>query len=436
MPLRFVIIGNGPAGADAAITLRERLSPEQAEITLVSDEHDYFFSRTALMYAFMDRLERQDMEPYERSMWDKQQIRRLRDRATGLDAQAHMLTLRDGGQLPYDRLLIATGAAPRPAPFPGLDAVKDGVVHFVSMQDLDACERAANAASHAVVVGGGLIGVELVECLHHHKIPTTFLVREPSYWPAALTPPEGDMVTAHIRSHGVDLRLNQEIHAVAADAQGHVRSVQVKQTGAEQPLPAPLPCDMLGVCIGVSSANAWLKDAATPPRIERGICVDASFATSLPDVWAAGDCAQIERPGHPPLIETIWYSARRHGRLAALSMLGDSVHYQPPLFFNSSKFFEIEYTTVGQVTAAPQGTRAILRADPSRHLSQVITFGEDDAVLGFNMLGSRWNHRLLGRWVLERRSIGWVRQHLKDAQHDVELGRARIESLNEQEMTL
>lgn len=435
MPLRLVIIGNGPAGADAALTLRERLAPDQAQITLISDEHDYFFSRTSLMYAFMDRLDREDLEPYERSMWDKQHISRLRDRAVNLDASRHIVTLRDAGELPYDRLLIATGAAPRPAPFPGADAVKSGLVHFVSMQDLDACEHAAQSARRAVVVGGGLIGVELVECLLHHKIPTTFLVRERSYWPAALTQPEGAIVADHLRAHGVDLRLGHEVHAIDADPRGAITGVQIKPTNAPSS-DAALPCDLLGVCIGVASASGWLRDATTPPRLDRGVCVDQSFKTSLPDVWAAGDCAQIERPNLPPLIETIWYSARRHGRLAALSMLGDSVYYQPPVFFNSSKFFEVEYTTVGQVTNAPPGSRAIMRADPTRHLSQVITYGEDNAVLGFNMLGSRWNHRMLGRWIMERRPLGWVRQHLRDAQYDVELGRAPIEQLPEQEISL
>jgi hypothetical protein len=77
-----------------------------------------------------------------------------------------------------------------------------------------------------------------------------------------------------------------------------------------------------------------------------------------------------------------------------------------------------------------------MRADPAKHLSQVITYGEDNAVLGFNMLGSRWNHRMLGRWIMERRPLGWVRQHLRDAQYDVELGRAPIEQLPEQEISL
>lgn len=434
-PLRFLIIGNGPAGADAALTLRERLGPDQAHITLVSDEHDYFFSRTALMYAFMDKLDRQDLEPYERPMWDRQHIQRLRDRAVNLDATRRVVTLRDVGELPYDRLLIATGSCARPAPFDGAKNAKRGLVSFVSMQDLDACEAAAQAAQRAVVIGGGLIGVELVECLLHHKIPTTFLIREASYLPSALTPGESKIVEAHMRAHGADLLLGHEAHSLSCDPQGTITSLTIKPTGG-LPLEQPLACDMVGVCIGVVPQIDWLKDAATPPKLGRGVIVDDAFRTDLDGVFAAGDCAQIERPGHPPLIETIWYSARRQGRLAALSMLGDAVRYNPPLFFNSSKFFEIEYTTVGQVTSAPAGTRAVWRTAPSAPLSQLITFGEDGAVLGFNMLGSRWNHRILGRWVLERRNIHWVLQHLSDAQHDVELGRAPLASLIEQEITL
>ncbi|MDE3180044.1 MAG: NAD(P)/FAD-dependent oxidoreductase, partial [Acidobacteriota bacterium] len=107
---RYVIIGNGVAGTTAAITLRQR-EPE-AGITLISGESDYFFSRTALMYAFMDRMERRDLEPYERKVYALQGIQLVRDRVNDLDAGARIVTLNSGRTVCYDRLLLATGSLP------------------------------------------------------------------------------------------------------------------------------------------------------------------------------------------------------------------------------------------------------------------------------------------------------------------------------------
>ena len=104
------------------------------------------------------------------------------------------------------------------------------------MQDLDACERWIPSTREAVVIGGGLIGVELVECLLHHGVKTTFLVREPWYWPAALCEEEGEMVAAHLRAHGVDLRIGVEARELEVDADGRCARVILSDGSA---LPAP-----------------------------------------------------------------------------------------------------------------------------------------------------------------------------------------------------
>src|SRR5688500_5331616 len=109
--MRYLIVGNGVAGITAAFTIRAR--EPGAEITVVSGESDYFYSRTALMYAFMDRMSLRDLEPHERKVYDRQAIRRIRDWVVDLDAGAHEVTLKSGAKIGYDRLLIAAGSAPR-----------------------------------------------------------------------------------------------------------------------------------------------------------------------------------------------------------------------------------------------------------------------------------------------------------------------------------
>lgn len=426
--MHFIIIGNGVAGTSAAFEVRNRHRSKNIRITLISEESDYFFSRTALMYAYMNRLSREDLEPFERKVYDRQAIERIRERVVNLDANQQIIQLASGKSLAYDRLLIATGAKPRSLPFPDIENIQDGIVNFVSIQDLNACENLTWSTEKAVVVGGGLIGIELVESLRHHNIDVTFLVREPYFWPMALAAQEGHLISEHIRSHGVDLRHEEQITQLKADANGRIASVATDHDNH-------FDCQMLGICVGVQANIDWLQNVTTPPAIDRGLLVDRAFQTSLPNVFAAGDCTEIVLSPQSTLLETIWYSAKLHGEHAARSMMGDHVHYRPPIFYNSSKFFDVEYTTVGQVIDPPGGARAIFRKDPKKLITQRIVYN-DQQVIGFNMLGSRWNHTVLQRWIAQRRSIDFVRDHLHQAQFDVEFGRAKLHNMDEIEVEL
>jgi NADPH-dependent 2,4-dienoyl-CoA reductase/sulfur reductase-like enzyme len=410
--MHFVIIGNGVAGTTAALALRQR--DPQADITMISGESDYFISRTALMYAYMDRMSLRDLEPFERQVFRKQRIRLVRDWVTDLDANSRTLRLKQGPPLTYDRLLLAVGSLANRPDWPGLSDAREGVVSFVTLPDLEKCERLTPTTREAVVAGGGLIGVELVECLAFHGKKVTFLVRSPWYWPAALAKEESEIVSEHIRRHGVDVRGGEEISEVLTGGDGRVRGIRSK-SGAE------FPCQMLGFCIGVVPAIEWLRQVTTPPQMQRGIAISAGFATSLENVWAAGDCAEFVRDGKPT-VEQIWYTAKRQGELAAHAMLGDPIHYEPPIFYNSAMFFEIEYTTVGMAIDVPAGSASFFCRIPGKDASiRIIEHG--GAVIGFNMLGARWNHTFFERWIAERRNMDYAIEHLPDAQFDVEFGR-------------
>lgn len=417
--MHYLIVGNGVAGITAALTIRAR--DRHAEITVAGGESDYFFSRTGLMYAFVDRMNPRDLEPYERKSYEAKRIRLMKGWATRLDVERRVVSFDHGRDISYDRLLIAGGSEPNRGAWPGLDLIKDGVVHFVSLQDLANCERLTPSTRQAVVAGGGLIGVELVECLVHHGVEVDFLIREPWYFPAALSREEGVMVAENIRKHGVRLHLEQEIAAVSPDSVGRVARILTAK-GLE------FPCQMLGVCIGVRPAVDWLKHPEPALALGRGIKVGPDFQTSAPGVWAAGDCAEFTRADGSPLLEQIWYSAKRQGEFAANSMMGDEVAYQPPLYYNSAKFFEIEYTVVGDMRGDSVSSTFFYRV-PGHNVSVRLT-AKDGLLAGASLLGSRWNHRLFETWIHRRRPVTEVVADLPMAQYDVEFGRAALSGLS------
>ena len=422
--MQYVILGNGVAGMEAALVLRAR--DAEARIAIVSDEHDHFFSRPALMYVFAGQMTLRDTEPYDRGLYQRMGFERVRGRVVSLDAPARTLVLEDGSRRGYERLLLAVGSKARRAPWPGADG--PGVHAFVTLRDLEALDRDARPGLRAVVVGGGLIGVEVAEILHDRGLHVTFAIRDQWAFPAALEPRESAIVGEHMRGHGIDVRLGAVAQDVLRAGDGRVRAVRVASTGGGEG--AEIAADLVVAAVGVVPNTAFLDRSAVKLARNRGIETDDALRTSAPDVWAAGDCANVTIADGSRRIEQLWYTAREQGRLAARSLLGDAVVYRRSAPYNSAKFFDLEWTTAGLVpaeisssgepVALPDGVSCWFQRVPGRLASQrVVT--RHGRVVGFNLLGSRWDHEPLLRWIDERRPLDWVLEHLGEAQFDEEL---------------
>ncbi|NND53214.1 MAG: FAD-dependent oxidoreductase, partial [Flavobacteriaceae bacterium] len=168
---QVVIIGNGISGVTAARHIR-KLSDKS--ITIISSETDYFFSRTALMYIFMGHMKFEHTKPYEDWFWEKNNINLVNGYVESINTDNSSLNLRDGRVLGYDKLIIATGSKSNKFGWPGQDLV--GVQGLYHKQDLDNLEIYApnnTICKRAVIVGGGLIGIELAEMLNTRNIPVT-----------------------------------------------------------------------------------------------------------------------------------------------------------------------------------------------------------------------------------------------------------------------
>jgi NAD(P)H-nitrite reductase large subunit len=438
--MKIVIIGNGVAGVTCAFRLRD-LNPS-CEILIVSKESEYFFSRTALMYVLMNKLNRTDLEPFEREVYRKKQIQLLKAEITDLNSHEKTITANKDTVIPYDVLVLATGARPNFFPWRGLESdaakmngessVDSGIVHFVSMQDLDACEKLIQTTRKAVVVGGGLIGIELAESLQHRGIEVTFLVREKIFWPVALGEEESEIVSREANKHGVNLVLNDELLEVEKDSKGRVSGIKTAKG-------LSIDCDLLGICIGVRPNVDSFKSATTAPQIRRGFIVNEYLQTSLPNVFACGDCAEICTlesnefdlvPETPGLIELFWYSAKRQGEGVAENIFLKPRKYSSPIFFNSSKFFSVEYTTVGDYAAAASSNASlVVRGSRKNAMLRIVFNNKTRRILAINVLGARVDHEQIMQWIDSGLSIESFFQRFRETQFDVEFGRVRFEGV-------
>ena len=295
----IVIIGNGIAGVSAARHIR-KLSDKR--IIIVSAETDYFFSRTALMYVYMGHMKFEHIQPYENWFWEKKRIELVRGYVDHVDVANKKLLIDGSRALPYDNLVVATGSKPNKFGWPGQDL--HGVQGLYSKQDLDLLEVNApnkEVCKRAVIVGGGLIGIELAEMLRSRDIPVTFLVREKNFWNGVLPEGESKMINEHILEHHIDLRLATNLKEIVSDENGKVKSIIIAETGEE------LPCDMVGLTAGVTPNIDFLKDSGI--ELGRGVKVNRFLETSAKDVYAIGDCAeQHEAIGNRSPIEADWYT--------------------------------------------------------------------------------------------------------------------------------
>jgi NADPH-dependent 2,4-dienoyl-CoA reductase/sulfur reductase-like enzyme len=428
--MHHVIVGNGVCGIEAALALRRR--DGEARITLVSDEHDHFYSRTALMYVFAGQMRLRDTEPYDRGLYERLRFERERRGVTALDPARKALRLEGGSDLSYDRLLLAVGSRARPAPWPG--APGPGLHYFVTLRDLEGLDREARPGMRAVVVGGGLIGVEVAEILLARGLKVTFVIRENWYFPLALDEREAMMVAEHLRAHGVEVRLGVNVEDVRRGPDGALAGVRLGPAPRAVVAPGPqageVACDLLVSAIGVVPNTGFLAGSGIGLSKGGAIEVDDALRAGAPDLWAAGDCANVTWADGSRRPEQLWYTARDQGRVVAASMLGEGATYRRQTWYNSAKFFDLEYTTAGWVpvrldwdnTPLDPGPdmRDWFQRSPGRFDSQRIVC-KGERVVGFNMLGGRWNHEVMLDWIDSRRTLGFVLDHLAEAQFDEEL---------------
>lgn len=407
-----VIIGNGISGVTCARQLRKLDS--HVKITLISGESKYFFSRTALMYVYMGHMKFEHTQPYEPWFWEKNRIDLVEAWVESVDFTSKTLHFKSGNNLAYDDLVIATGSKPNKFGWPGQDLL--GVQGLYSKQDLESMESLTKeGVNRAVIVGGGLIGIEIAEMLAYKKIPVTFLVRESGFWNNILPKEESELVGRHILEHHIDLRLEEELAEIISDQNGRVKAVKTK-SGEE------ILCQFVGLTAGVSPNIDFLKNSAL--EVNRGVKVDFHFKTNIPNVYAIGDCAEFHQaPAEDRRpIEQVWYTGRMHGETLAYTLNGQATAYKPGVWFNSAKFLDIEYQTYG--TVPPNWSAEEITSFYWEHSFGKVAFrllmNKSGEIKGVNNFGFRLRHEFFDRAIKEKWKGETVISKLEKANFDPE----------------
>jgi NAD(P)H-nitrite reductase large subunit len=302
------------------------------------------YSRPGIAYLLLEQISEAQLISRRPSFYTKNRFNLVYGRVTCLDINTQTAHLDNGQTLPYDVLLLATGARATPPSFPGSNL--EGVVTLDTLDNAKKIVENGRKTKSAVVVGGGITAMELAEGLHHQGMQTHFLQRGSRLWPRLFDEHESGIVEHQIKQEGIHLHYHEEI-VEAFGKNGRVEGVRL-QSGKE------IKCQMIGVAIGVKPNLELVKNL--PVEQNQGILVTDYLQTNIPTLFAAGDVAQVyDRWTKKPQLDILWPSAIQTGRTAGRNMVevanGRSPHhlYQKGSPFNAAMLFGIHLTVIGRI---------------------------------------------------------------------------------------
>lgn len=321
----YVIIGGGIAGVSAVEGIRS--VDREGKITLVSSEKTCAYSRPLISY-YLEGKSRLDTMGYrETDFFEKNGVTVLRGvSAERLEPENNSVALSDGSLLKYDALCVATGSSPFVPPFSGLDTVEKKF-SFMTLDDVLSLEKELSPDSQVLIIGAGLIGLKCAEGIRGRVKSVTVADLAPHALSSILTPESAEIVERHLEKSGIELLLGDTAYSFEGNS-ARMRSGKT------------VVFDILVLAVGVRANTALVK--AADGEVNRGILINDKMETSLPGIFASGDCAEFSSG-----VLAILPAAHIGGFTAGVNMAGGSESYSDPVKMNSIGLFGLHIMTAG-----------------------------------------------------------------------------------------
>lgn len=399
--MRYMVVGAGPAGVIAAETLRVR--DPAGSVTLVAGEADPPYARMAIPYVLTGKIaEAATHIRGGRKHFAARGIALVQGRASGLSMQGKAVVLDDGKTLPFDRLLVATGASPIRPKVEGLDG--PGVHHCWTLADARAIAARAKPGAEVVLIGAGFIACIILESLVARRVKLTVVEMADRMLPRMMDEAGGDLIKRWCEAKGVRVLTGARVTGVERKGKDGKMSVALDRGG-------PVAADLVVVAAGVKANVDFLAHSGI--RIGDGVVVDDRLKSSLDGVYAAGDCAEGPDFHGGWSVHAIQPTATEHGRIAAVNMAGGDSRYHGSVVMNVLDTVGLISTSFGDWQGASGGERAVaLDKDRFRYLR--LQFA-DDRLVGALALGLTDHVGALRGLIQTRARLGPWKKKLMEA---------------------
>ncbi|SHJ37706.1 NAD(P)/FAD-dependent oxidoreductase [Parasporobacterium paucivorans] len=385
MNKHYVIIGNSAAGIFAADAIRER--DQEGLITVISEETQDAYSRCLTTYYVSGYTDRERMMLRPSDYYETQSINFLRGlKVTKIDAPSKQVILSSGVRVSYDTLLIASGASPRLMDIP--DA-KPGDVHVMrTMKDADALiKKISNGQKRVCVLGAGLVSLKTASALAEHGLDITIVVTSQHILSQQFDSEGADILYRHLKNNGVRFLFGLSASRVLHDSLGAVSGVELNDGSV-------VSCDFIFMGKGVNPNTSFIPEDVA--RIQSDwIEVDDHMKTSVPDIYAAGDCVMAkDKLFGGSRSYALWPNATEQGQIAGANMAGSPVAYEGALSMNSLQFFGLHAICGGDGRGSEAGSFAVILSEPERNQYRKFVF-QNRKLTGFILIGKTKNAGVL-----------------------------------------
>jgi nitrite reductase (NADH) large subunit len=382
MGRKLVIIGNGMAPGRMLEHLFEQ-SPDAYEVTIFNAEPRVNYNRLMLSPVLSGEKTYEDIITHDDQWYAQHGVTLHKGRkVTSINREAKTVAAEDGTTAGYDKLVIATGSLPFIIPVPGHQL--PGVVTYRDLDDVEKMLTASRTARHAVVIGGGLLGLEAAAGLHMRGMDVTVLHLMPTLMERQLDPAAAHLLQQAIEKRGIKVRCKANTHAILGD--GKVEAVKLDD-GTE------LPADIVVMAVGIRPATQLAKEAGV--AVNRGILVNDQMLTDDPDIFALGECVE-HRTGIYGLVAPLY----EMGKVAATVLLDRQADYTGSVMSTKLKVTGIDLYSGGDFAEGQDREEIVLRDASRGNYRRLIL--KDNRIIGVVMYGDTAD----GPWFFDKLKKG------------------------------
>ena len=394
-----VIVGNGPAGIRAAEIIRKHDS--ESRINVISDEKQLYYYRRLLSRFIAGKCKSENLRVYPPSFYEeKAVVQTLGKTVTKVLPKEKLILLDDNREISYDKLLLAVGGKPlRPR---WLGSNLKGIMTTRTLEDARTMVEFVARTKRAVVVGGGLLGLNLAQSLRERGLDVNLLVRGDRLWPAMLDQIASDIIAKRLEQEGIEVDFNTEVERFVG--QSDAVSGVVTTSGTE------ITCQLVGVSIGITPNVDFLKDSGI--RIDKGIVVNDRMQTNIEEIYAAGDVAQAYDVVYKDYrLNTSWNNAVEQGTIAGSNISGTQETFCGGVCSNSEKIYDFTLTSIG-TTSPPSADYEVLSCDVNEKNAYRKFVLKGDKMVGALLLGYTRDADRIEKLIRMEANVSDIREKL------------------------